>query len=186
LVEKDIEDFMVLAKTAIEAANSLRQKTEIKLKWPVSELVIAANGEAAENALKSMEPILRNMANVEKVIFVKGLEEKHKETLDFEHGKLALGDVLEDKAFARELMRTIQMARKKEGLNVNERIELWVEAEGKAESLLERSKDMVLREVGAQKLHRGLPHKVGIKGTLEFDGKKVKVYFERADKTHKQ
>ncbi|MCX6817540.1 MAG: isoleucine--tRNA ligase [Candidatus Aenigmarchaeota archaeon] len=178
LVEKDIEDSMVLAKTAIEAANSLRQKTEIKLKWPVSELIIAANGEAAESALKNMSPILRNMANVEKVVFVKGLEQKEK--LAFEHGELALGDVLEDKAFARELMRTIQMARKKEGLNVNERIELWVEAEGKAETLLERSKEMVLREVGAQKLHKGLPHKVGIKGTLEFEGKKVKVYFERA------
>ena len=180
LMERETEEAMELAKATIEAANSLRQKLEMKLKWPVSELFVRAKDDATEKALIEMEPVLKNMANAESVAFMKNIDKKkHKETLAFEHGEIALGEVLEDKAFARELMRTIQVARKKEGLDVRERIELWVEAEGKAEKMLEKNRDMVAKEVGAEKVHHGLPHKVGIKGTLEFDGKKVKLYFER-------
>jgi isoleucyl-tRNA synthetase len=183
LLEDEMEKAMVLAKAAIEAANSLRQKLGIKLKWPVSELMVNAKDEASEKSLVGMEPILKNMANVEKVVFVKGI--KGREKLAFEHGEIALGDVLEDKAFARELMRTIQVARKKDGLNVKEKIELWIETDDKTEGMIEKNKEAVAKEVGAAKIHRGLPHKVGIKGTLEFEGKKVRIYFERLQKPGK-
>ncbi len=189
LVDTELETAMEFAKAAIEAANALRQKLEIKLKWPVTELFVRAKDELTEKALVSMEPVLKSMANAEKVTFVKSIGHKeHKEggkTLAFEYGEIALGEVLEDKAFARELMRTIQVARKKDGLNVKERIELWVEAEGKTEKMFEQSRDMIAKEVGAAKVHHGLPHKVGIKGTLDFEGKKVRVYFEKAEKSVK-
>lgn len=178
LVDKKLEGAMELAKKVIESANSLRQKLEIKLKWPVAELFVKAKDKETEDVLKEMEPVLKMMANAEKIAFVK--EMKQKERLAFEDGEIALGEVLKDKAFARELMRTIQMLRKKEGLNVKERIELWTETDEKTEKIIEKSRDAIAKEVGADKLHKGLPHKLGIKGELDFEGKKVKIYFERA------
>jgi isoleucyl-tRNA synthetase len=183
LIEKDIENDMTATKSAIEAANALRQKLDIKLKWPVSELFVKAKDEASEKSLKNTESVLKTMANVEKVEFVKKIDRKHK--LDFEAGEIAFGDVLEDKAFARELMRAIQVSRKKEGLNVKEKIELWLEADKHSEAMIEKNKDAIARGVGAQNIHRGLPHKVPIKGTLEFEGKKVKLYFERYEREGK-
>jgi isoleucyl-tRNA synthetase len=180
LIEQDIEASMEVAKSAIEAASALRQKLGIKLKWPVAELFVKASDEAAEKALKAMEGILKTMANADSVVFVKKIDRKDK--LAFEHGEIALGEVMHDKAFARELMRTIQMLRKREGLNVKERIELWLEMDSKTEKMVESNREYIAKGVGAVKIHKGLPHKVGIKGTLEFDGKKVKVYFERIEK----
>jgi isoleucyl-tRNA synthetase len=180
LVDKKLEGAMETAKAVIEAANSLRQRLDVKLKWPVAELFVKAKDKETEDALKEMEPVLKIMANAEKVAFVR--EIKQKERLAFEDGEIALGPILGDKALSRELMRIIQMLRKKEGLNVKERIELWLETDGKTEKTIEKNRDAIANGVGAEKLHKGLPHKLGIKGELDFEGRKVKIYFERAGK----
>jgi isoleucyl-tRNA synthetase len=186
LSDEKLEAAMEKAKAVIEATNSLRQKLGVKLKWPVSELFVKAKDADAEEAFKQTESVIRTMANVEKVVFLKSLDElKHKETLAFDGGEIALGEVLEEKAFARELMRIIQVARKKDGLNVRERIELWFETDAKTEKTIEKNREMILKGVGAEKLHKGLPHKLGIKGELDFEGKKVKIYFERAGQPKK-
>jgi valyl-tRNA synthetase len=186
LVDRKLEGAMDLARSAIEGANSLRQKTGIKLKWPVEELIIKAKDKETEEVLREMDSVLRSMANAEKIVFAGELRQKEK--LPFEYGELALGPVLVEKAFARELMRTIQMLRKKDGLNVNERIELYLETDEKTERTIEKSRDSISNEVGAARIHKVLPHKVGVKGELDFEGKKVRIYFEKAveDKARKK
>jgi hypothetical protein len=152
----------------------------------VEELIIKAKDKETEAVLREMDSVLRSMANAEKIVFAGELRQKEK--LPFEYGELALGPVLVEKAFARELMRTIQMLRKKDGLNVNERIELYLETDEKTERTIEKSRDSISNEVGAARIHKVLPHKVGVKGELDFEGKKVRIYFEKAveDKARKK
>ncbi|UCC91911.1 MAG: hypothetical protein JSV39_01425, partial [Candidatus Aenigmatarchaeota archaeon] len=111
--------------------------------------------------------------------FVSKLPKKKK---SFEHGELAFGEVVKDKAFLRELIRNIQVLRKKERLNVKERINLWLGTDKKTEKVLGKNRDWFSKEVGASKVRMGIPKKFKPKGSLEFEKKKVKIYFERAKK----
>jgi hypothetical protein len=117
---------------------------------------------------------------VEKVSFVKTLPKKKKNS--FEYGEIVFGEVVKDKAFLRELVRNIQVLRKKERLNVKERIGLWLGADSKTEKILGKFRETLSKEVGASEIRMGIPKKYKPKGSMEFEGKKVKVYFERAKK----
>lgn len=181
LVDKKLEEGMETVKKVIEVANSLRQELKVKLRWPVSELFIKLKDKKNENSLKSMDSVLKTMANVEKVSFVRHIPKKQKKK-SFEQGEIAFGEVLKDKAFLRELVRSIQILRKKERLNVREKIGLWLGTDKKTEKVLEKSRDWVSKEVGASKVHLKKPAKFKPKGSLDFRGKKVKVYFERDKK----
>ena len=179
LINRKLEEDMEVAKKVIEASNSLRQEMKIKLRWPVSELLVRTDKER-EKSLREMEKILKIMANVEKVSFVSKIPGKRK-AKPFEHGEIALGEVVKEKAFLRELARNIQVLRKKERLNVKEKIELWLEAKGKTGETIRRNRAWISKEVGALKIHEGIPEKSKPLGMLEFEGKKVKILFRRAE-----
>jgi isoleucyl-tRNA synthetase len=176
LIEKDLEEAMEIAKSVIETSNALRQKMRIKLKWPLSELFVKTDKEKKE-MLKKVDKILKIMANAEKITFVKKIEKKEK--ADFEYGEIGFGEVLKDKAFVREFMRHVQMSRKKEGLHVKDRIELWCSCDKECEKIIDKYTEMIKKEVGALRLHKNLPEKDKMKSEFEFEGKKVKIYFEK-------
>ncbi|UCC92136.1 MAG: isoleucine--tRNA ligase, partial [Candidatus Aenigmatarchaeota archaeon] len=96
LINKKLEEGMEFAKKVIEGANSLRQEIKVKLRWPISELLIKPKDEKTGKVLKGMGDILKTMANVESMKFVSKLPKKKK---SFEHGGLAFGEVVKDKAF---------------------------------------------------------------------------------------
>ncbi|MCK4335948.1 MAG: hypothetical protein KAW40_04465, partial [Candidatus Aenigmarchaeota archaeon] len=72
--------------------------------------------------------------------------------------------------------------RKKERLNVKEKINLWLGTDKKTGKTLDKFRETISKEVGASKVRMGIPKKFKPKGSLEFKGKKVKVYFERMKK----
>lgn len=181
LIDKKLEKGMEFAKNVIEGANSLRQELKIKLRWPVSELFIKLKDSEIQSSLEGMENVLKTMANVEKVSLVKSIPKKYKKKA-FDYGELAFGEVLKDKAFLRELIRNIQVLRKKERLNVKEKINLWLGTDKKTGETLDKFRETISKEVGASKVRMGIPKKFKPKGSLEFKGKKVKVYFERMKK----
>lgn len=181
LIDRNLEEGMGTVKKVIESANSLRQEIKAKLRWPVSEIMVKAEERKTAEVLKPMESVIRTMANVERVRFVKAFPKGRKKK-EFEGGEIAFGEVLKDKAFLRELARSVQVLRKKERLNVKDKIELWLQSDRKTESLMEKSRDWISKEVGAGKIHSGMPAKFRPRGSLEFDKRKVKVYFERAKK----
>ncbi len=106
------------ARTVITDGLALRmQKTEtedqIKVRQPLASLEYAG-----EELPEFYEKIIAEEVNVKKVT--------HGDTLKLDK---KLTPELKDEGFVRELIRVVQAARKKAGLNVDDRIKLWVNCE---------------------------------------------------------
>jgi len=91
---------------------------------------------------------------------------------------LAVDEELRREGLARELVHAINMLRKKEGLALDDRIDLEVAAEGEAAAALEAHGDEIAREVLAMTLRRG-PAEAGHEVALGSDAL-IKVRMEPA------
>ena len=180
LVSSSLESGMEAVKSMIETMNAARQDKGIKLRWPVDELLIRpAKGKEkeAKRVCKDFGEVIKGMGNVKRIDVVsKGLpKEKAKE---FPLGKLALGDVLHDEALIRELIRKVQITRKKEKLDVKDKISICFDTDGKTTAMLKAHNTALMTGTGAASMDFG-----DIKGPgvvrLDLKNKKVKFHFKR-------
>jgi valyl-tRNA synthetase len=172
LVNKGLERSMVIVKDLIESMNSLREEKKVKLKWPMDAVHVYPGSKEAGKAVKDLSGIIKLIGNVEGV---KILTKASKNMKSFPGGKLGLGEVLKDQALVRELVRTVQVLRKKKGLKVTQRILLGLNTDKKTEAVLRGFEKDILQGVGASKISwgvKGVP-----RGSLSFDGKVVHVGF---------
>ncbi len=68
LLNKNLEQQMKIVRSIVEASNALRLEKGIKLKYPLKSLTILGSPEVAK-AAKSLEDILKSMANVKGLTF---------------------------------------------------------------------------------------------------------------------
>ncbi|MBU0530067.1 MAG: class I tRNA ligase family protein, partial [Nanoarchaeota archaeon] len=170
-VDTKLEEHMSAVKNVIEIAGALRQDKRIKLRWPVSELIVS--GEKLEDAVKTLEPVINTMANVKSTKFSKKIVGGKTEggiTVDF-------GKVLMDEALLRELVRNVQEVRKKSKFNVHDSISLFIKSDKETEKVLKGFEDRIKQGVGAKTVVMGqIKHQ---KGKLEFEKKIVDFGFEK-------
>ena len=171
MIKKDLEEGMQYAETIIESIHSLRSDKKIKLRWPVSHVVLDIQDEVKKK-IKDFEEVIKLMANLKEIKFGKAKEK------EFSFGKLDLGEPLEEEAFVRELIRKVQILRKEEKLNVGDSINLYLEPSKSDDSIIKKHEKEILDGVGAKILESGLLKK--LKGDMDFEGRKVKIYFELA------
>lgn len=148
LIDGKLEKGMEKVKEIIEAANSLRQDKKVKLKWPVSEIVVKSEDETVKNAAENLSDIICEMGNFKKAL----LGKTEGDTNDFEGGKLSIGDVIEDEALIREFSRHVQIARKKSGLMVTDKIKLTIKADPGTEETLKKLSDELKKNVSAKEI----------------------------------
>ena len=127
LVVKDMET----VREYVNQALSLRAKSGIKIRHPLASITVPTLGEFV-----NFEDVLTEELNVKKVIQGETLE------LDFE-----ITPELKSEGLAREIVRFIQAARKDAGLNVDDRINLALEAEGEVLEALQSFKSTISEEV---------------------------------------
>lgn len=182
MINKKLEEEMVVAKSIVEACSAARQKSNLKLRWPVSVVVVVSRDKRAVQAVKDLKEVLLGMCNSKKIRVV-GEELKGEfSEAEFSLGKIfvpkKLDEKLLDEALLRELVREIQDLRKKSDFVVKEKIVLTLNSDERTNKLLERSKKLLAREVGAQTVKIGSV-KGRFKGKLEFEEKKVEIAFDR-------
>lgn len=175
MINKDLEKEMEIVKKMIEAVNSLRQSERIKLRWPLSKIMVKPKNTEVKSTLEKFEALIKAMSNSEELVFVQQVPKRNRKS--FEMGELCLGEVLKDQALIRELSRNIQILRKKEGLKVKERIKLFLKSDAETDKILTKNKEKISKNVGAYKVEFKKPEDV--KGVLEFEGRKVKIGFEK-------
>jgi len=174
-VDSMLEEEMAKVKDMIELAGALRQDLKIKLRWPVSELIVS--GEKMEAAVKNLEPVINNMANVKSARFSKAVRGQKKSDKGITIG---FGNVLMDEALIRELVRNIQEVRKKNGFNVYDKIELFVKSGKDTETVLKKFENEIKQGVGAKSIVIGdVKHS---KGKLEFEKKHIDFGFKKVVK----
>ncbi|MFH1294962.1 MAG: isoleucine--tRNA ligase, partial [Candidatus Aenigmatarchaeota archaeon] len=172
LINSKLESNMELAKNMLEAINVLRQEEKIKLRWPVDSAQFHPNkGTDLRSALEDLQDIICNLGNVKKAEIVKKRGKK-----SFQEFSASIGSALHEEALARELIRAVQVQRKKSGLDVRQRISLNLQTDDKTRKILDHFKREIMTGVGASKISFGqLKRK---KDELKFDTKTVGIDFE--------
>jgi isoleucyl-tRNA synthetase len=179
MMNKELETEMETCKAIVEAVNSLRQRDNIKSRWPVAEIYFKPKDKKVEASAKKLEHVIKVLGNSEKLVVSDSMPKKDRKI--FEQGELCFGEVLMEKAFLRELSRSIQVMRKKEMLKVNDTIKLWLSSDGETEEILKKMKAEMIKSVGASEVHIEDSGRTE-KETLDFEGKKVKIFFEKSGK----
>lgn len=171
LVNAKLEERMEQAKEVVEAINVIRQDKKIKLKWPVDRVLVhPKKGSDVPAAVRDLQEVICNLGNVKKVEMSKKEGEKA-----FQGFSASLGSVLFEEALVRELIRQVQMMRKKEGLDVKQKISLQLSTDAKTKKILEQFRKEIARGVGASRLVFGKPKEK--KGELKFERKEVVIGF---------
>ena len=178
-IDKELEEKMNLAREIVEQVNAARDEAGIKLRWPVEEVVVITK----EN-LRSLESIIRQMANSKKVCLI----EKGEGPAGFIKKEFSAGTVFLDKkrspeiveeGLVRDLMRQIQNMRKREGLKVSEEVRMIIHTDPEFARTIERFREEIKSNTTARELvvREGKPQT--FKAEAIFEGKTVWLDYER-------
>jgi isoleucyl-tRNA synthetase len=105
LIDRSLEKRMTLARDISEAASNARQKAGRKLRWPVSEVIIAPSQEAVE--LGDIVTVLKEQINAKNIV-VLSPGEKPRMTLEIHPVHKKIGPAF--KGDARKVVEALKMA----------------------------------------------------------------------------
>jgi isoleucyl-tRNA synthetase len=112
-VDKILEEAMSYVKPMVQEILFKREKERLNVRWPLPSVKISCDNP---EYVEMLEEILKKQINVKKVIVKKG---DYKIELDTK-----LDDNFKREGYARELIRRVQMLRKKKKLNKRDKINL--------------------------------------------------------------
>lgn len=157
--DPELEDEMAMAIQVVEASLSARQEADIKLRYPVDELVVRT--VKGEKCILECDPgmleIIKKMGNVKSVKFVKEFTPKD----NYKEAKLLATTVwlnttpseeTQQESVMRELMRKVQVGRKEAGLQVGDQIKLSVSGEVKAVVAIKAFEDELKQKTGCTQI----------------------------------
>ncbi|MFC2174268.1 isoleucine--tRNA ligase [archaeon] len=151
-----LDEEMAVARDIIEKVATMRQDAEVKLRWPLKTLTVP--GE-----FKNFSHVLKSQCNVKEVVRGKEL------ALDTK-----MDDSLLAEALASDVARQVQSVRKKMGLNVEDKITLFVSGH----DLLDNALPFVQKKVNAAKASVGDGGDEAAK--IKFQGKEIAIGVSRA------
>jgi isoleucyl-tRNA synthetase len=182
MIDKKLEESMEIVKKIIDASYSARQAVNLKLRWPIKQVLIISNNKKAVLAVNQLKDVLLHMCNCKDVKVVNKKPEGEFSEVEFEFGKVLIDKKLDEKlleeALFRELVREIQSMRKENGFNVKEKIALTLSSDEQTKKLLNKYTKLLGSEVGAKTVETGkLEGK--FKGQVKFEDKTIEIAFEK-------
>ncbi|MFH1424895.1 MAG: isoleucine--tRNA ligase [archaeon] len=180
-IDAKLEEEMKIARSIVEASFFAREEAKVKLRWPLKTLAVEGD-DKVKKALKTFEQVIKTQANVKelKAGSTKGIEK------EFEFGKLVLDNELTpailEEALAREVMRAVQVLRKKNEFKVDEKINVTFSSSDEfARRALNKFREEIVLKVGAEKIDIAeLPVKAKVSGECKFEDKEISIGFDKA------
>ena len=182
MINPDIESEMCNARMSVEAARFAREEAEIKLRWPLKQVAVEGD-DIVKKAINTFETVIKEQANVKAV-----KEGKCKGIIkEFTYGKVHLDTEItpeiKEEALSREVMRQVQVMRKKAGLKVGDNIKLYAFSEDDfAKNAIEKYSKDITEKVGAKELILERETKE-TENKAEIDFEKIKIYLAFGGKT---
>jgi isoleucyl-tRNA synthetase len=182
LINKKLEEEMEVIKQISEISNFARQKVNLKLRWPVKQMLVVTKDKKIKSAVKDLNSVLMDMCNVKSVKVVTKEPKGNFAESDFEKNKILL-DLSEDKEISddrmyRELTRKIQEMRKNCKLVVEDRIKVSLRSDTITEKTLKKFVNELKKDVGASSIEIGKLEGEHT-GELEFKDKKIILKFSK-------
>jgi len=186
-IDKELEELMEVARSAITTALSVRAKAGVKRRLPVREVVVVPLSGRCRRAVKLFAEAIRSHVNARSV----RVSESRPEgdgwgSLQFSDGEVFLSLEIgpEEVAIwlAREVARRIQETRKEMGLSVGvEVVEVFLRADDEVRRAVSRLAEEVMAEVDASKITfiEGEPPEGCHGREWEIDGRRVGIWVRR-------
>ncbi len=182
LIDKELERQMEITKEITEAVLAARQLAGIKLRWPVSEVLVQTEDKNVVKTLDELDSILLFLCNAKSIGVTKESLGDDFSEVQFKHGKIYVNKSLDksllEEAMVKELTREVQNLRKQNNFNVKESISLFIKSDKETEETLSNYSDMIKKEVGAVKVSSGILQG-SYKGKLSFEDKMIEIGFDR-------
>jgi isoleucyl-tRNA synthetase len=164
-LDSDLEVQMARARRAVEAGLAARDAARIRVRQPLRAAALAV-----EELPEEIAAIVREELNVKSLSF--GAAET---SLDTE-----ISEELRLEGLSRELVRNLQERRRRAGLNIEDRIEVFYEAQGRPALAFDRFAGYIKAETLARKLVLGRPSDVE-GDTLELEGESIWIGLRRSE-----
>ncbi len=156
-MHNDIESNMAVIQELVEDIATERAKMGSKLRWPLKQVFICGKDKAANKAVEMFEDVLKQQGNIKNIVYITADKmPRDKEPCSYSGGQMVIDfDVtpeIEAEGYARELIRRIQQMRKDMKLNVEQFIDIRVNAEDYLVKLFSTWKDFISNEVRAKSI----------------------------------
>ena len=143
LIDKKLENSMVIIKEIIQSILAQRDKSQIGIRWPLQSAMILTKNKEINTAVRQLESVIKKQANVKEVL----IKQKDTESYEIEIDT-NLTPELEKEGFTREVIRRIQSLRKKAGLKKGDKINLEIKSQ------VELDEKNIKEAVGASSLKK--------------------------------
>ncbi|MDD5337119.1 MAG: DUF5915 domain-containing protein, partial [Candidatus ainarchaeum sp.] len=173
-----LEKRMAFASQIITCALEARQRTGIKLRWPVREVRVKTPSNEVKSAVEELSEVLKRMLNAKEAIAVEKDPEGDYEGQEFEGGKVFVSKKLEQELYEEgiynDVKRRVQQLRKELALVEKDKIALEVDAEKEIEVIVRKYQDALAKETNAKSVSYSTLDEEKAK-TFDIDGRKVKL-----------
>ncbi|QQS61470.1 MAG: isoleucine--tRNA ligase [Candidatus Moraniibacteriota bacterium] len=164
LIDAELNEKMDNTRKIITEALQLRAKNGIKVRQPLSELIIT-NYEMQEDFIE----IMKEEVNVKNVVIKSGPENKVELNIE-------ITEELKMEGNAREIIRVIQEMRKEAGYEVDNRIRVGYDG---MEEIFNKFGEMIQKEVLANNIQSNLLSENDIKKEFSIEDKKIIITLKR-------
>ena len=151
-LEKRMEMAMDIITNSLEA----RQRTKIKLRWPVRQIIIQSPSSEAKATVAELQGILKSLLNSKEVVALDAAPEGDYECEEFQGGKVFVSRTLDEELYAEgiynEVKRRVQQARKELALVEKDSIALTLDLEKEMEAIVRKFEDSLARETNSSSI----------------------------------
>jgi len=177
LIQPQLNQKMMIARNLSSQALSIRAQEQIKVRQPLSTLVIWGDGEKLINDRPLLD-LISDETNVEKILVGKQKLSKDWKTKSDNNYWLALNcqisSELKNQGLARELVRKLQEVRKLASLNPQDNVEIYLNIpDTTLKKLVAENLDNFQKSINAKKLNLKKEKRIDFEKVLYIEEKEI-------------
>jgi isoleucyl-tRNA synthetase len=184
-IDDKLEEYVDVSQSIIQVMLSGREKMQLGVRWPIKEAIFVTEDNNIVSAVKRLEDNIKTKTNVKKIVVQNSAGGKGDfEMVEYKSCKIYINkernDELDAEGYAREVMRRVQVLRKKAGLQKKDEIKLAIKVDDKLSGMLSGWSDAIKDKVGAKSIEVGSEVKGEYKESSKekVKGKEFELFFE--------
>ncbi len=171
------EKRMAVGTNLISHALEARQRTGIKLRWPVREIYVKAPSDEVKRTVEEFSLIIKRLLNTKEVIVIEKDLNSDYEAEEFEGGTVFVSKRLDEELYEEgiynEIKRRIQQMRKELALVEKDKITVQLDMEKEMESIIKKYEGTLSKETNTISI--SYPKLGDDSKVFEIDGRTVKL-----------
>ncbi len=156
LIDQRLEQLGTIAFDIVSELNMLRNVVKVKLRWPLAKAFIKTEDADKRAAVKKFMTLIAKLANVKAVKILSADEQADEEVECNEDGSICLAKTLHEELWeegmANEVIRRVQLVRKKLGLKEKNIVPIYLDGDAELMEIAKKFSSLIQKRTHASKL----------------------------------